>query len=70
LLAVVLFFTGFVELKFIKMKKVKLFSSISEFEEFINREDIEVLQVDVKVVEQSYSFQESFAGIVFYRELS
>ncbi len=52
------------------MKKVKLFSSISEFEEFINREDIEVLQVDVKVVEQSYSFQESFAGIVFYRELS
>lgn len=53
-----------------KMKKVSLFSSMSEFEKFINRTDIEVLQVDVKVVEQSFLFQESFAAVVFYKELS
>ena len=52
------------------MKRVSLFSSMSEFEKFINRTDIEVLQVDIKVVEQSYMFQESFAAVVFYRELS
>ena len=51
------------------MKKVKLFSSMSEFEAFINRTDIEVLQVDVKVVEQSYMFQESFGAVVFYKEV-
>lgn len=51
------------------MKKVKLFNSIESFEEFINRTDIEVIQVDVKHVEQSYMFQQSFAAVVFYREL-
>ena len=52
------------------MKKVQLFSQMSDFEEFINRTDIEVIQVDVKVVEQSYTFQESFAAVVFYKVLS
>ena len=52
------------------MKKVELFSQMSDFEEFINRTDIEVIQVDVKVVEQSYTFQESFAAVVFYKVLS
>ena len=51
------------------MKKVSLFCSISEFEKFINRTDIEILQVDVKVVEQSYAFQESFAAVVFYKTI-
>jgi hypothetical protein len=51
------------------MKKVQLFNKISEFEEFINRADIDVIQVDVKVVEQSYMFQESFAAVVFYKVL-
>lgn len=51
------------------MKKVQLFSKISEFEEFINRTDIDVIQVDVKVVEQSFMFQESFAAVVFYKVL-
>ena len=49
------------------MKKVQLFSKMSDFEEFINRTDIEVIQVDVKVVEQSFLFQESFAAVVFYK---
>lgn len=54
----------------IKMKKVQLFNTMESFEEFINRTDIEVIQVDVKVVEQSYMFQQSFAAVVFYRMLS
>jgi hypothetical protein len=52
------------------MKKVQLFAKMSEFEDFINRTDIEVIQVDVKVVEQSFMFQESFAAVVFYKVLS
>ena len=51
------------------MKKVKLFSSISEFEEFVNRDDIDIIQVDVKAVEQSSMFQESFVAVVYYKEL-
>ena len=52
------------------MKKVELFSKMSDFEEFINRTDIEVIQVDIKVVEQSCMSQESFAAVVFYKVLS
>lgn len=52
------------------MKKIKLFSKIVEFEEFVNREDIEILQVDIKAVEQSLFFQECFASVVYYKELN
>ena len=52
------------------MKRVKLFNKMESFEEFINRTDIEVIQVDVKVVEQSMMFQQSFAAVAFYKELS
>lgn len=52
------------------MKKVQLFNKMSDFEEFINRTDIDVIQVDVKVMEQSFMFQESFAAVVFYKVLS
>ena len=51
------------------MKRVILFNQMAEFEGFINRTDIEVIQVDIKVVDQSNYFQESFAAIVFYKEL-
>lgn len=53
-----------------KMKRVQLFNTIEGFEEFINRTNIEVIQVDVKMVEQSYMFQQNFAAVVFYRMLS
>lgn len=33
------------------MKKVQLFVKVSEFEAFVNRQDIEILQLDVKSVE-------------------
>ena len=52
------------------MKKVQLFNTMESFEEFINRTDIEVIQVDIKVVEQSYMFQQNFAAVVFYQMLS
>jgi hypothetical protein len=54
----------------IKMKRVQLFVKVSDFEAFVNRTDIEILQVDVKAVEQSFCFQEGFSAVVFYRELS
>ena len=52
------------------MKRVQLFNTMESFEEFINRTDIEVIQVDVKVVEQSRFFQQNFAAVVFYKLLS
>lgn len=52
-----------------KMKRVQLFVKVSDFEAFVNRTDIEILQVDVKAVEQSFCFQEGFSAVVFYREL-
>ena len=51
----------------INMKKVQLFNTMEGFEKFINRTDIEVIQVDVKVVEQSMMFQQNFAAVVFYK---
>ena len=45
-------------------------TSIKEFEEFVNRTDINVISVDVKVVEQNSMFQEHFAGIIFYELLT
>jgi len=41
-----------------------------EFELFVNQTDIEIIQIDIKVVEQSFQFQESFAAIVFYKSLN
>lgn len=43
---------------------------MEEFELFVNRQDIETISIDVKVVEQSFMFQQSFAAIVFYKELN
>lgn len=51
------------------MKKILVTPSIKKFEELVNRKDIEVISVDVKAVEQSCCTQESFIGIVFYKEL-
>jgi len=51
------------------MKKIKIFNSISEFEGFVNRTDIETIQVDIKVVEPSARFPECFASFVYYKEV-
>ena len=50
------------------MKKVKVCNTVKQFEDLINREDIEVIQMDAKGCEQSFSFQESFIGVVVYKE--
>lgn len=52
------------------MKRVELFNTMKSFEDFVNRTDIEVISVDIKVVEQSYTFQEGFAAVIFYKDLT
>jgi len=49
-----------------KKKKIKMFDSIEMFEEFVNT-DIEILQMDIKAVDQSIRFQEYFCAVVYYR---
>lgn len=49
------------------MKKLKVTGSSKEFEEFVNREDIEILQLDVKGCEQNSQFQESFIAVIYYQ---
>ena len=51
------------------MKKVKIFSTILDFEKFVNRTDIEVIQIDIKAVEQSSIFQECFVAVVYYKTI-
>ena len=51
------------------MKKIKIITSSSEFEQFVNRTDIEVIQMDIKAVEQNYFAQEWFSAVIFYKEL-
>jgi len=48
------------------MKKVCVTPSIKEFEEIINRQDIEIIKIDVKACENTYFTQESFLGIIVY----
>lgn len=49
------------------MKKVKLFTSIELFENFVNS-GVKIISTDIKVVEQSFFFQENFAAVVYYEE--
>lgn len=50
------------------MKKIELFYTKSSFEEFANRKDIKILQIEIKAVDISINFQEGFFGIIFYEE--
>lgn len=50
------------------MKRVEMFSTIESFSECVNRNDISIISIDVKVVEQSINFQQGFCGIVYYDE--
>jgi len=52
------------------MKKIKIITSSIELEEFVNRTDIDIIQIDIKAVEQSQFAQEWFVAIIFYKELS
>lgn len=47
-------------------KGIKTFYRIVDFEEFVNSPGINILNVDIKAMEQSAMFQESFFAIVYY----
>jgi hypothetical protein len=49
-------------------KRIELFYTISDFESFVNRTDIKIIQVDVKGVERSHTFQQGFFAVVFYEQ--
>jgi hypothetical protein len=49
-------------------KRIELFYTISDFESFVNRTDIKIIQVDVKGVEISHTFQQGFFAVVFYEQ--
>lgn len=51
------------------MKKLKIIGQQKAFEEFVNRSDIEIIQLDVKACEQNSMFQEWFIAIIYYKEL-
>lgn len=50
------------------MKKIKIITSSSELEQFVNRTDIEIIQMDIKAVEQNIFAKEWFIAVIFYTE--
>lgn len=50
------------------MKRVAVFGSIAQFEDFVNDAKVSVIDVKVSTCEQSYNFQECFVGVVFYED--
>lgn len=51
------------------MKKIKIITSSVELEDFVNKTDIEIIQIDIKAVEQSCFAQEWFVAVIFYKEI-
>lgn len=51
------------------MKKIKIITSSVELEDFVNKTDIEIIQIDIKAVEQSFFAQEWFVAVIFYKEI-
>lgn len=52
------------------MKKLQILSRIKDFEEFVNRTDIEIISLDVRGCEQSFMFQENFIAVIYYKLLT
>lgn len=50
-------------------KQIRLFYTTKEFEEFVNHETVEVIDIQIKAMENSAMFQESFFAIVFYKDV-
>ena len=49
------------------MKKIKMFYKVNDFENFVNS-GVDIISTDIKVMEQSASFQESFCAIIYYND--
>ena len=50
-------------------KRFKIIGKISELEEFVNHDTVEVISVDARGCEQSFMFQECFIAVVQYYEV-
>lgn len=50
------------------MKRVAVFGSIKQFEDFVNDPNNSIIDVKVDSCEQSYNFQDCFIGVVFYED--
>lgn len=51
------------------MKRIEIAHLIEQFEEIVNREGINVINVDVRGVESSSMFPQGFIGIIYYEEI-
>lgn len=51
-------------------KQIRIFTVMAEFEAFVNSPDVEVITMDIKAVEQSAWFQESFIAIVYFKSIT
>ena len=51
------------------MKRIKIITDSHELFQFINRTDIEIIQIDIKAVEQNMLAQEWFIAVIFYKEI-
>lgn len=50
------------------MKKIYIAHTVKEFEEFVNRKDIQLIEEKFGMLnEQTSTFQEYFWGIVYYK---
>lgn len=57
--------------KLIRDRKKSIFitPSVKAFEDFVNREDIKILQVEIRPMEKSSYTKECFLGVIFYEVL-
>lgn len=46
------------------MKKIKIITGSYELEQFVNRTDIEIIQMDIKAFAQEW-----FIAVIFYKEI-
>lgn len=51
------------------MKKVRIFSVMKKLENFLNKQNVTIIDVKITAVEQSIKFQDGFVAIVFYDDL-
>lgn len=51
------------------MKKLKIITHPDELESFVNRTDIDILNFDIKTVQQNSFAQYWFVAVVMYKEL-
>jgi hypothetical protein len=51
-------------------KKLQVITTIEYFESFVNRSDIDIIQVDVKGADNTYMTQQGFIAVIYYKEIT